>query len=83
MVLLQNQARLLPNSAPLIEMSTGYAKMGYAHQKGLDSICPTIARKRVERVPKPANGTATKDLDFFICFDALAKRSPCPTKEHR
>jgi hypothetical protein len=83
MTLQQMQINVLPDSTASIEMGIGYTKMVYANEKGPNSISLPIVRKCNERLPNGAIGTATKDLDFFICFDALVNPSPCATKGHR
>jgi hypothetical protein len=77
------QISLLPDSAVSIEMGIDPTTMAYTNKKGPTSIRPPIVRKGNERLPKGANRSATQDLDFVMCFDALTKPSPCATKGHR
>jgi actin-related protein 3 len=58
----------------VIDVGTGYTKMGYACNSRPDYIIPTIVGTPSDKLTKTAaKTTGTEDLDFHIGFEALSR----------
>jgi actin-related protein 3 len=66
----------IPDQPPVvIDVGTGYTKMGYSCNSRPDYIIPTIVGTPADKLTKTATTkTGTEDLDFYIGFEAIAKQ---------
>ena len=62
----------------IIDVGTGYTKMGYATNSRPDFIIPTLIGNRDLKNVAQSQLTGTEDLDFYIGYEAIQNQTLYP-----